>query len=51
MKGNNMFKDIVFNVDVCECIGKGGVCEVCCFGFVLGVFYGGGEDLVVINLK
>ena len=46
-----MSKDIVFNVDVRERIGKGGAREARRQGFVPGVLYGGGEDPVAINLK
>lgn len=46
-----MSKDIVFNVDVRERIGKGGAREARRQGFVPGVLYGGGEDPVAINLR
>lgn len=46
-----MSKDIVFNVDVRERIGKGGAREARRQGFVPGVLYGGDEDPVAINLK
>ncbi len=46
-----MSKDIVFNVDVRERIGKGGAREARRQGYVPGVLYGGGEDPVAINLK
>ncbi|MBO6689696.1 MAG: 50S ribosomal protein L25/general stress protein Ctc [Hyphomonas sp.] len=46
-----MSKDIVFNVDVRERIGKGGAREARRQGFVPGVLYGGGEDPVALNLK
>jgi len=46
-----MSKEIVFNVDVRERIGKGGAREARRQGYVPGVLYGGGEDPVAINLK
>ena len=46
-----MSKDIVFNVDVRERIGKGGAREARRLGLVPGVLYGGGEDPVAINLR
>lgn len=46
-----MSKDIVFNVDVRERIGKGGAREARRQGYVPGVLYGGGEEPVAINLK
>ena len=46
-----MSKDIIFNVDVRERIGKGGAREARRMGLVPGVLYGGGEDPVAINLK
>jgi large subunit ribosomal protein L25 len=46
-----MSKQITFNVEVRERIGKGGAREARRNGMVPGVLYGGGDDPVAISLK
>jgi len=50
-KGTDMSKQITFNVDVRERIGKGGAREARRNAMVPGVLYGGGDDPVAINLR